>query len=204
MPIDMHAFEDDDLDLRAVRDGRAAAGRATATSAAERERHLVAEARAEHARERAGDEHHQRAGQHQQAGAGGVEPEAVAGRRRRLGELRDQDERAEHAEADEQRREVRHQHGRLRERLDVGQRLRACAARARPRPRARRAPTRDQPERPRATPSPTRSPARSPSSGSDEPDARARPRRGRRRGRACGRATRGRTARCAIAAAQAA
>ena len=32
--------------------------------------------------ERAGDEHHQRAGDHQEAGAGGVEAEAVAGRRR--------------------------------------------------------------------------------------------------------------------------
>ena len=69
---------------------------------AQRERHARAEAGAEHARERAGDEHHQRAGDHQQAGAGGVEPEAVAGRLRRLRELRDEDERAEHAEADEQ------------------------------------------------------------------------------------------------------
>ena len=63
------------------------------------------------------------AGEHQQARAGRVEPEPVPGRGRRLRELRDQDERAEHPEADEQRREVRHQHGRRDERGDVGQRL---------------------------------------------------------------------------------
>ena len=36
-----------------------------------------------------GEEHHERAGEQQQPGAGGVEAEAVAARRRRLGELRD-------------------------------------------------------------------------------------------------------------------
>ena len=127
-----HEVPDDDLELGAVeeRHQQQAGGR---DDRAERERHARAEARPEHARERAGDEHHQRAGDHQQARAGGVEPEAVAARRGRLGELRDEDERAEHAEADEHGREVGHRDDRLPQHLDVDQRLGASGAAARPR-----------------------------------------------------------------------
>ena len=110
--------------------------------AAEGERELRAVAPAQPPRQRAGAEHRHRAGQHQQARAGGREREAVARGLRRLRELRDQQEGAEHAEADEQRREVGHRHRRLGQQPHVRPAARPCAARPAPRRRGSRGPRR--------------------------------------------------------------
>ena len=120
---------------------------------AARERQLGPEAGAQLARDRAREQHHQGARQQQQPRASGVEPEAEAGRLRQLGELRDQQERAEHAEADEQRRDVRHQHRRLDQRRDVGERLLGAALDPDP-DRQHGEAGDDQPERLRAAPAP--------------------------------------------------
>ena len=70
-----------------------------------------------------GDQHHERARQHQQAGAGDRRAEAVAEALGRLRELRDEQERGEHREADQHAGDVRHQHGAAAQHAHVHERL---------------------------------------------------------------------------------
>ena len=76
--------------------------------------------------ERAADEHRERRGRHQQPGLQDGHAEPVARRLRRLRELRDHEERAEHRHADEEARDVRRQHGALGEHPHVHERLAAA------------------------------------------------------------------------------
>ena len=123
---------------------------------AEHERHLRADHVREPAAERAEDQHRDRRRHEEQPGLRDRGAEAVAGRVRRLHELRDQHERAVHPEAEQQRGEVR--------RPDAAQpHHRACrragaSSASRPGPRRARAPTAsdEQAERLRPSPSPRR------------------------------------------------
>ena len=113
-------------------------------------------------------------------GAGG---EAVAGRLRRLGELRDEDERAEHPEAGQQRRDVRHQRpaGAASVR-DVGQRLGGAALRRATHTARTARPDGGQAEDRGSRPAPDVGLARSRRAAETRPTASSDARRGRRRG----------------------
>ena len=123
------------------------------------QRHLRAHAPGERPGERAGHEHHRGRGQHEQARRGDAGAEAVAGCLRHLHELRHEDERAEHAEADQEAGEVGGPDAAQPQQVDVDERLAARAARSGPRSRAAPRPPGEQAERSRAEPQPQRLPS---------------------------------------------
>ena len=107
------------------------------------------------AADRAEDQQRDRRGDQVEAGLGDGRAEAVARRRRRLHELRDQDEGAVHPEADQQRREVRRPDAGQPHHLHVDERVARAALRPHPE-RGEHRGEHEQPDRLRRAPAPGR------------------------------------------------